>query len=144
MVMVPNRSVGRHERRAEQGGGGRVAETGRRIWTQCGQEENLLAARFRPFMVAAAAVRSAAGICSGQCIGQLPIRHCWCDWPSGSNLMTECLTHPEPVLTWKSLIHSIDSSSKRYRHLPVISVIGISSAEYRTGNLWGLSNEGDG
>lgn len=65
MVMVRNRSVGRHERRAEQGGGGWVAETGRRIWTQCGQEENLLAARFRPFMVAAA-VRSAAGTCSGQ------------------------------------------------------------------------------
>jgi len=57
-------AFGHHERAAEQGGGG-VAEVGRRISIQRGQEENLLATRFRPSMVAAVAVRSTTGICIG-------------------------------------------------------------------------------
>ena len=142
MVMVPipvRLAVGRHGRRAEQGGGGRVSETGWRIWTQRGQEENLLVARFRSYMVAAAAVRSTDGICIGAIASsslpkRLELRLQPVDRMPHSSGASSHMEMSYPLNRQQFQAVSALASHQRYRHF-----IGRVS-DWQL--VWGLRNEG--
>lgn len=142
MVMVPipvRLAFGQHERVAEQGGSGRVAETWRRIWTQRGQEENLLAARFRLSMVAAAAVRSTAGICIGAIANSSLLKRLAPRLQPGDRMphSSSASSHMEksyPLNRQQFQAVSALASHQRYRHF-----IGRVS-DWQL--VWGLRNEG--
>lgn len=142
MVMVPipvRLAVGRHKRRAEQGGSGRVAESVRRIWTQCCQEDDLLAVRFRPPMVAAATVRSTAGICIGavansSLLERLALRLQPGDRMPHSSSASSQMEKSYPLNRQQFQAVSALASHQRYRHF-----IGRVS-DWQL--VWGLRNEG--
>ncbi len=142
MVMVPipvRLAFGQHERVAEQGGSGRVAETWRWIWTQRGQEENLLAARFRLSMVAAAAVRSTAGICIGAIANSSLLKRLAPRLQPGDRMphSSSASSHMEksyPLNRQQFQAVSALASHQRYRHF-----IGRVS-DWQL--VWGLRNEG--